>query len=84
MMRAAAVSAALRRAGFAPMGSANRRSREGLRVTQSGNRVRVCADLNSDREAADLAVAARQALKAAGYVLSLTDNPAAFYVRGRS
>jgi len=76
---APAVSAVLRRLGFQPMGSASRTTREGLRVTESGNRVRVVADLNSDREAHDLAIAARQALIGAGYKVEVSDE-AAFYV----
>jgi hypothetical protein len=83
-MTAASVSRHLRQVGFQPSGSANRTMQEGLRVTQSGAGVRVCADLNSERAAADLAVAARMALIGAGYVLRLTDEPAAFYVVGRS
>lgn len=84
-MRAASVSRALRSVGFQPMGSANRRSRQGLRVTQSGAQVRVCADLDIDREALALAIAARQALETAGYTLNINpDYPAAFYVTGRN
>jgi hypothetical protein len=80
---AAAVSAALRRAGFQPMGSASRTSREGLRVTSSGShQVRVCADLNSEAAARRMAADARTALADGGYVVSGTDAHA-FYVDGR-
>jgi hypothetical protein len=84
-MNASTISRHLRSVGFQPMGSANRRTRQGLRVTDGYSGVRVCADLDSDREAADLAIAARQALIAAGYTLNLeSDNPAAFHVTGRN
>jgi hypothetical protein len=64
------------------MGSATRTTREGLRVTAStGSRVRVFADLNSERAARELATDAREALAAAGYRVEVTENPAAFYVR---
>jgi hypothetical protein len=78
------VSAALRRSGFNPLGAESSRNREGLRVANSYSKVRVVADLDSDREAADLAVAARQALIAAGFPVETTDNPAAFYVAKKS
>jgi hypothetical protein len=80
MTRASTISAQLRRLGFAPMGSATRTSRPGLRVTQSGERVHVVADLDSERAAHDLAVAARTALIAAGYSVAATEYDAAFYV----
>jgi hypothetical protein len=81
MTSAAAVSAALRRVGFNPLGSGTPRTREGIRVTGSLERVRVVADLDSERAAVDLAIAARQALIGAGYsVDTSTGDPAAFYV----
>jgi hypothetical protein len=82
MTSAAAVSAALRRVGFNPLGSGTPRTREGIRVTGSSlERVRVVADLDSERAAVDLAIAARQALIGAGYsVDTSTGDPAAFYV----
>ena len=82
-MTAPAISRQLRLAGFNPVST---RNREGLRVTSSvwPGRVRVCADVDSDRAARDLAIAARQALKGAGYTVQTTDSPAAFYVTGRA
>lgn len=66
------VSAFLRRAGFQPSGSANRRTRQGLRVTQSGTRVTVTADLDSDREAARLGDDLAAALTEGGYTVTRT------------
>jgi hypothetical protein len=43
MTSAAAISGALRRAGFNPLGSGTPRSRQGIRVTGSSGRVRVVA-----------------------------------------
>jgi hypothetical protein len=76
---AAAVSAALRRSGFNPYGSASRRSRAGLRVTNSSaGRVLVCADLDAPYATQALAIDARSALYVAGYaVTAITDG--AFY-----
>ena len=58
--------------------------REGLRVSRSFRSVYVTADLDSPRQAAALAIAAREALIAAGYAVeTIADNPAAFYVKER-
>jgi hypothetical protein len=81
MTSASAVSGALRQAGFNPVGSGSRRA--GLKVRTSYKRVRVTADLDSDRAAADLAVDARQALVGAGYEVQSTEEANAFYVVGR-
>lgn len=79
MTSAAAISGALRRAGFNPLGSGTPRSRQGIRVTGSSGRVRVVADLDSDRDAQAMATDARQALADAGYTVTGTDAHA-FYV----
>lgn len=80
---AAAVSAALRRTGFNPVGSGN--TREGLRVKGSGVQVYVVADLDSDRAAARMAQDARDALAEAGYVVAeLAEGKASFYVTGKN
>jgi hypothetical protein len=79
MPTANTISRQLRALGFHPV-AASDRNRQGLRVTNSGTgRVRVSADLDREREAQDLAVAARQALVGHGYSVEVTD-PAAFYV----
>lgn len=82
---ATAVSRHLRDVGFSPVAAADR-NRQGLRVTSAlWGRVRVEADLDVEREANDLAIAARQALIGAGFVVQASPNdPAAFYVTGRS
>lgn len=83
-MNAAAISGVLHRLGFRPIPT-HTYEREGLRVTKSGTRVRVTADLDSARAAAELAEDARQALIEAGYCVEPTVayNPAAFYVTGK-
>lgn len=81
MTSAAAVSGALRRAGFNPLGSGSPRTREGIRVTGSRDRVRVVADLDSDNAAKRLAEDAAMALAAHGFnVDTSSGTPAAFYV----
>lgn len=86
MTSAAAISGALRRLGFNPLGSGTSYDRQGLRVKGSSlGKVRVVADLDSDRQAHDLAVAARMALVGAGYALEVPEEGAAwFYVTGRA
>jgi hypothetical protein len=84
-IKANIVSRALRSAGFNPLASGSPFTRQGLRVRQSGTgRVRVTADVDSPREARDLAIAARQALIGAGWTLDTnTGDEAAFYVTKR-
>lgn len=72
MISGPSVSAFLRRQGFQPSGSANRGTRQGLRVTQCGTRITVTADLDSDREAARLAEDVAEALTDGGYSISRT------------
>lgn len=79
---AAAVSAALRRAGFNPLGSGTPTTREGIRV-RGGREVYVVADLDSDRAAARMAQDAREALTEAGYATADAGD-ASFYVTGKS
>jgi hypothetical protein len=81
MLAANVISRQLRSLGFNPV-AASDRNRQGLRVTNSATgRVRVTADLDLDREAADLAVAARQALVGLGYRVEVSE-PNAFHVYG--
>jgi hypothetical protein len=83
ILAANVVSRHLAKVGLRPLPSGTSRMREGLRVSKSWQKVRVTADLNSSREAADLAIAAREALIAAGFVIeTLPDTPGAFYVTG--
>lgn len=80
---ASAVSRHLRSVGFVPVPT-HTYDREGLRVTASvwPGRVKVTADLNSETAAADMAIAARSALKAAGFQVQTTAYPESFYVTG--
>lgn len=80
-MNASSISRQLATLGLRPV-AASDRSREGLRVTNATNRVRVSADLDRPAEARDLAIAARQALIGAGFRVETTDE-VAFYVVGR-
>lgn len=79
---AAAVSAALRRAGFNPLGSGTSRMREGLRVSTSvwPGSVRVSADLDSENAAERMAAEAQTALAEAGYQVKPADSRSSFYV----
>lgn len=73
MTSAPAVSAALRRAGFAPVDSDRRR--EGIRVTRGWSRqdsITVCVDIDNERLALALAQAVDEALCAAGYTVKRT------------
>jgi hypothetical protein len=79
---AAAISRKLRAAGFNPLGSGSSRNRQGLRVSSSVAGVRVVADLDNQRAAADMAADAREAL-AGSYDLTEVDG-GAFYVTGRA
>jgi hypothetical protein len=75
--KAVTVSAALRRAGFNPVSPATQR--EGLKAKQSGSRVRVVADLDSDNAARRMADDAADALSTRGYTVSSITG-GAFYV----
>jgi hypothetical protein len=81
-MNAQSISRFLRSVGFKPVAPSDY-SRQGLKVKRSLGHVRIVADVDSSREAHDLAVAARSALVGAGYVVSDTDC-AAFYVTGKA
>lgn len=79
-MTANAISRQLRRLGFNPVAPSDR-NRQGIRVSTGGaGRVRVTADLDSHREARELAMTARHELVRNGRTVesSLADN--AFYV----
>jgi hypothetical protein len=84
-MNAASVSRHLRSLGFSPVAPSDH-NRQGLKVRASASgRVRVVADLNSERAAQTLAMEARDALREAGYRFDDrgdTGEPA-FYVTGR-
>lgn len=88
-MNASAISAALRRGGFNPLGSGASRTREGLRVSGSLSgirslaKVRVCADLDSAGAARRMAQAALETLRELGYETTDLDS-GAFYVTGRA
>lgn len=78
-MNAASISRKLRALGFAPVAPSDR-MREGLKCRESAlDRVRVVADLDSERDAIALAREARLALIDAGYSVEHC-SPAAFYV----
>lgn len=67
MTSASAVSAALRRAGFSPLGSGTSRMREGIRVSSSLHAVTVTVDLDHSGKADRMAADVEEALTAAGY-----------------
>lgn len=81
---AASVSAALRRGGLRPLPSGTSRMREGLRVSRSWQSVRVTADLNSNRDAIEMAKWAAEILTAAGYVLDAEQDQTGFNVTERT
>jgi hypothetical protein len=76
--KAATVSATLRRSGLNPA-SPSDYNRQGLKAKQSGNRVRVVADIDDDAVAAQLATEAADVLAGAGYAVEVASNDA-FYV----
>jgi hypothetical protein len=74
---ASSVSAAFRRAGWNPVST---RNREGLRVTNSVNGVRVCWDVDVDNgRAREVIQAVREEAQELGYVVGPLDG-FAFYV----
>lgn len=77
-MNATSISRQLRLLGFNPV-AASDRNRQGLRVTNSGERVRVSADLDIERHAWQLSASARVALADAGLTIEPCDG-ASFYV----
>jgi hypothetical protein len=83
--QASAVSRALKEAGIRPLPSGTPRTREGLRVRRTIHPLYVAyvvADYDLDREALDVAIAARQALIGAGYRVTVNGDTGGtgFYV----
>lgn len=66
-MRAATVSARLRKGGLNPLGSGTSYDREGVRVKQSGKQVRVVIDVDDPSRRAALSDDVASLLTAAGY-----------------
>lgn len=66
-MRAATVSACLRRGGLNPLGSGTPADREGVRVKQSREQVRVVIDVDDPSRRAAIADDAASILSSAGY-----------------
>ena len=80
---ASSVSAVLRRNGFLPVTGSDRR-REGIRVTNGLDSVRVVADLNSAAQAKLMAVGVAEMLETAGYRIKTDDAVVWVYERDQT
>ena len=80
---ASSVSAVLRRNGFLPV-TGNDRRREGIRVTNGLDSVRVVADLNSAAQAKLMAVGVAETLETAGYRIKTDDAVVWVYERDQT
>lgn len=74
-----AVKAALREEGVRTIGGGAPRSRQGVRLTQAGPRVRVVVDYDSEREAERVAGAIAVALRERGFMATCTGQEVTLY-----